>query len=78
VERLMRRFVTEGATPLTNMVIVLAIIGSLTALVWVGKVNGDAYVSIASAVVGALLIRQGVSAGAKATSAGQTGATPTE
>lgn len=59
----------EGnATPISNALIVLAVIGSLTALVWIGKVNGDAYVSIASAIVGALLVRQGVVAGSKATS----------
>lgn len=58
----------EGnATPISNAVIVLAIVASLTALVWIGKVNGDAYVSIASAIVGALIVRQGVVTGSKAT-----------
>ncbi len=57
-----------NATPISNAVIVLAIIASLSFLVYVGKVNGDAYISIASVVVGALLHRQGVAAGSKATS----------
>lgn len=58
---------TEGnATPISNTVIVLALIGALTALVWIGKVNGDAFISVASVIVGAVLVRQGVSAGAKA------------
>lgn len=67
----MRRRITRAAsgnaTPISNAVIVLAVIASLTALVWIGKVNGDAYVSIASAIVGALIVRQGVAVGSKAT-----------
>ena len=55
-----------NTTPITNAVIVLAIVASLTFLVYVGKVNGDAFISIASAIVGALLVRQGVAAGSKA------------
>lgn len=62
------RQASEGnATPITNALIVLSIIASLTFLVYVGKVNGDAYVSIASAVIGALLVTRGVAAGSKAT-----------
>lgn len=63
------RNASEGnATPISNAIIVLAIIGSLTFLVYIGKVNGDAYVSIASAIVGALIVTRGVTAGSKATS----------
>jgi hypothetical protein len=65
----LQRATNGNATPISNAVIVLSIIASLTFLVYVGKVNGDAYVSIASAVVGALIVRQGVAAGSKATAA---------
>jgi hypothetical protein len=64
----LRETANANATPISNAVIVLAIIASLSFLVYVGKVNGDAYISIASVVVGALLHRQGVVAGSKATS----------
>lgn len=60
---------TEGnATPITNAVIVLVILATLTFLVYAGKVNGDAYVSIASGLAGALIARQSFNAGSKATS----------
>lgn len=55
-----------AALPITVTVIVLACIGSLTALVWVGKVNGDALVGIVSAVIGALLHAAGTRGGVKA------------
>lgn len=57
---------SSNATPISNAVIVLAIVASLTFLVYVGKVNGDAYISTVSAIIGALLYRQGVATGSKA------------
>ena len=65
--RRLQRSVSANATPITNTAIVVAIIASLTFLVYDGKVNGDAYISIASAIVGALLYRQGVKSGSQAT-----------
>lgn len=56
-----------NATPISNAVIVLVILATLTFLVYAGKVNGDAYVSIASGLAGALIARQSFSAGSKAT-----------
>jgi len=62
----LQRAAGSNATPLSNAAIVLAIVASLTFLVYVGKVNGDAYISIASAIIGALLYRQGVKSGSEA------------
>jgi hypothetical protein len=61
------RAASEGnATPISNAVIVLAVIIAISALTWIGKVNGDAAISIFSAIVGALLLRQGAAIGSKA------------
>lgn len=57
--RIQKAAASPNATPISNAIIVLAIVASLTFLVYVGKVNGDAYISIASAMIGALLYRQG-------------------
>lgn len=63
------RAVADGnATPISNAVIVLAIVAGLVFLTYIGRVNGDACISLFSAIIGALLVRQGVAAGSKATS----------
>jgi hypothetical protein len=67
MKRAIGRAAEGNATPISNAFIVFAIVCALTALVWIGKVNGDACVSIFSAIIGALLVRQGVQAGSKAT-----------
>jgi hypothetical protein len=60
---------SEGnATPITNALIVGMIVVSLSILTYVGKINGDAAISLFSAIIGALLARQSFSAGSKATS----------
>lgn len=56
-----------NATPISNAVIVFAIVVALVFLTWDGKVNGDAAISLFSAIIGALLARQSFSAGSKAT-----------
>lgn len=59
---------SEGnATPITNALIVGMIVLSLTGLTYYGKINGDACISLFSAIIGALLARQSFSAGSKAT-----------
>lgn len=55
-----------NATPITNAFIITLIVAGLVFLTYVGKVNGDACISLFSAIIGALLVRQGVSAGSKA------------
>lgn len=63
------RAASEGnATPISNAVIVAMVVVALTGLTYVGKVNGDAAISLFSAIIGALLARQSFSAGSKATS----------
>lgn len=53
---------TEPALPLTTTLIILALIAATTLLCWAGKVNGDAFVSLASAIVGGILVARGMSA----------------
>lgn len=52
---------------LTTTLIVLAIILGSIFLTWQGKINGDAYVALTSAIVGGVLVRQGTADGSKAT-----------
>ena len=56
-----------NATPITNALIVTLIVLALTLLTWEGKINGDAAISLFSAIIGALLARQSFTAGSKAT-----------
>lgn len=65
--RRLRDGAAGNATPISNAVIVFAIVCALVFLTWDGKVNGDAAISLFSAIIGALLARQGFSAGSKAT-----------
>lgn len=58
---------SDHAPGLTTTLIVLTLLVCLTFLTWDGKVNGDAYVSLASVIVGGVLVRQGVASGSKAT-----------
>lgn len=63
----MREASAGNATPISNALIVGMIVVSLSILTYVGKINGDAAISLFSAIIGALLARQGFSAGSKAT-----------
>ncbi len=56
-----------NATPISNAVIVAMIVLALTGLTYAAKINGDACISLFSAIIGALLARQGFTAGSKAT-----------
>lgn len=61
-----RAYASANTTSITNTVIVVAVIATSTFLVWADKVSGDAYIGVVGAIVGALLNRQGVATGSKA------------
>jgi hypothetical protein len=65
-----QRIVSSGddaAGPgLTTTIILLALIAGLIFLTWEGRVNGDAFVSLASVIIGGVLVSRGVSSGAQA------------
>lgn len=58
--------VTEHGPGLSTTLIVLALIVGAVCLTWIGKVNGDAFVALASAIVGGVLVRQGAASASKA------------
>lgn len=60
--------IDNATTPgVTTTLIVVALIAAITFLTWADKVNGDAFVSIASAIIGGVLVRAGVTSGSQAT-----------
>lgn len=59
---------SSGSPGVTTTLIVLALVVGSVILTWVGKVNGDAFVALASTVIGGVLVRSGVASGSKATS----------
>lgn len=58
---------SSGSPGLTTTLIVLAIVAGSVLLTYVGKINGDAFVALASTVIGGVLVRSGVASGSKAT-----------
>lgn len=58
-----------GAPAITTTVIVLAVVVGSIVLTYYSKINGDAYVALASTIVGGVLVRAGVASGSQATSA---------
>lgn len=67
MKRALGRVAEGNATPISNAVIVGMIVVALTGLTYANKVNGDACISLFSAIIGALLARQSFNAGSKAT-----------
>jgi hypothetical protein len=67
VNRRQRIAASANTTSITNTVIVVSVIGTSTLLVYVDKVDGAAYIGLVGAIVGAILNRQGVATGSKAT-----------
>jgi len=63
----MKATLADHSPGLTTTLIVLATIGSLTFLVYVAKVNGDAAIALFSAIIGGIISRAGDAAGSKAT-----------
>lgn len=59
---------SASAPAWTTTLIVLAIIAGSVALTWIGKINGDAFIALASSVVGGVLVRAGVATGSQASS----------
>lgn len=57
----------ETGPSLTTTLIVIAIVAGSVFLTWKGKINGDAYVALTSAIVGGVLVTRGVHTGSKAT-----------
>lgn len=57
--------IQEQGPAITTTLVVLALIAGTVFLTWSGKVNGDAFVALASSIVGGVLVRQGVSQGSK-------------
>lgn len=58
----MRALVGSATAPaVTTTLIILAIVAGATFLTYEGKINGDAFVALASAIVGGVLVKAGVS-----------------
>lgn len=56
----------EHGPGVTTTLIVLSLIGGTVFLCWAGKVNGDAFVALASTIVGGVLVAsRGVGSGSK-------------
>lgn len=52
----------------TTTLIVLAVLVGASILCYFDKIGGDAYVGLASAIIGGVLVRAGVASGSAATS----------
>lgn len=62
--------VDPGTAPgVTTTLIVLAVVIGSIILTYAGKINGDAFVALASTIVGGVLVARGVASGSQATSA---------
>lgn len=61
------RTVEGGGPSVTTTLIVLAVVVGSILLTYYGKINGDAFVALASTIVGGVLVRAGVASGSKAT-----------
>ena len=59
---------TGNAPGITTTLIVLAVIIGSIVLTYAGKINGDAFVALASTIVGGVLVARGVASGSQASS----------
>jgi len=57
-----------NAPGVTTTLIVLAVLVGASVLCYFDKIGGDAYVGLASAIIGGVLVRAGVASGSAATS----------
>jgi hypothetical protein len=52
----------------TTIIVVVLLVGSIV-LTYAGKINGDAFVALASTIIGGVLVSRGVASGSQASQA---------